>query len=93
MGSASPDPRCRCSHQNWYFLPWHRAYLLAFEDICRHLSGDSAFALPYWDWVKHPNLPPAVTDPASPLFDITRELKPGDVRPAPTLLKTTSPSC
>ena len=29
----------RCPHGNWYFLPWHRAYLLAFERICRQLSG------------------------------------------------------
>src|SRR4029078_3468541 len=39
-----------CPHRNWYFLPWHRAYLTAFERICRILSGKSDFALPYWDW-------------------------------------------
>src|ERR1700753_991774 len=24
-----------CPHGNWFFLPWHRAYLLHFEQICR----------------------------------------------------------
>src|SRR5262245_36398145 len=24
-----------CPHGNWYFLPWHRAYLFLFEQICR----------------------------------------------------------
>ena len=25
----------QCQHQSWYFLPWHRAYLAAFEEIVR----------------------------------------------------------
>ena len=29
-----------CPHGNWWFLPWHRAYLGYFERICRELSGD-----------------------------------------------------
>src|SRR5207247_11296089 len=28
-----------CPHGNFYFLPWHRYYLLYFERICRKLSG------------------------------------------------------
>lgn len=39
-----------CPHGNWLFLPWHRAYLLFFERICRRLSGMADFALPYWNW-------------------------------------------
>jgi len=46
-----------CPHGNWYFLPWHRAYLLKFEQACRHALGDPSYALPYWDWTKHPALP------------------------------------
>ena len=30
-----------CPHANWWFLPWHRGYLLHFEEICRQLSGGS----------------------------------------------------
>ncbi len=39
-----------CPHGNWYFLPWHRAYLFYFEQICRELTGVKDFALPYWNW-------------------------------------------
>jgi tyrosinase len=39
-----------CPHGNWYFLPWHRAYLFYFENICRELTGVTDFALPYWNW-------------------------------------------
>src|SRR5262245_59304005 len=29
-----------CPHSNWLFLPWHRAYLAAFERIIRQMSGN-----------------------------------------------------
>ncbi|XP_056140313.1 tyrosinase-like [Lampris incognitus] len=32
------------------FLPWHRAYLLHWEHEIRKLTGDTDFALPFWDW-------------------------------------------
>lgn len=56
-----------CPHGNWYFLPWHRAYLVSFERICRELSGKADFALPYWDWTVSRRLPAAFTagDPRS----------------------------
>jgi tyrosinase len=50
-----------CPHGNWYFLPWHRAYLVAFERICQDLSGDPDFGLPYWDWTSNRQLPAAFT--------------------------------
>ncbi len=71
-----------CPHGNWFFLPWHRAYLVSFERICRQMSGDPNFALPYWDWTVQPRLPPAFTSPAmgngrrNPLFDNTRQARP-----------------
>jgi len=46
-----------CPHGNWWFLPWHRAYTGWLERICRDLSGDPEFALPYWDWTESPKLP------------------------------------
>ncbi len=48
-----------CPHGNWYFLPWHRAYLVALEAIVRDLSGKPDFVLPYWDWTAQRALPPA----------------------------------
>jgi tyrosinase len=67
----------RCPHGNWYFLPWHRAYLLAFEKICRQLSNNPNFALPYWDWTANPQLPAAFASPTfnnqpNALFNNTR---------------------
>src|SRR5215831_21122667 len=26
-----------CPHGNWFFLPWHRAYLVMFERACRQI--------------------------------------------------------
>jgi tyrosinase len=44
----------QCQHQSWYFFPWHRAYLLTFEDILRgviqSMNGPSDWALPYWNY-------------------------------------------
>jgi tyrosinase len=46
-----------CTHGNWWFLPWHRAYLFYFEAICRKLTGNNDFALPYWNWTTSPSIP------------------------------------
>src|SRR5882757_10026664 len=66
-----------CPHGNWFFLPWHRAYCVAFERLCRQLSGDANFALPYWDWTANPQLPAAFASQTFngqpiPLFDANR---------------------
>jgi hypothetical protein len=42
--------RNRCTHANWWFFPWHRAYLYYFEQILRAAAGDPTLTLPYWDW-------------------------------------------
>ena len=47
-----------CAHSQWFFLPWHRAYLVEFEAVVRAhiraLDGPAdTWALPYWntsDW-------------------------------------------
>lgn len=55
-----------CPHGNWYFLPWHREYLLAFEDVLqKHVP---AATLPYWDWTARPSLPPSFRTTSSPLY-------------------------
>lgn len=51
-----------CPHGNWWFLPWHRGYLGWFEQVCRELSGDPQFALPYWDWTAEQRLPEGMFD-------------------------------
>lgn len=58
-----------CPHGNWFFLPWHRAYLHYFEMICRDLTGNEDFALPYWDWTAEPSVPaPFWGASSNPLF-------------------------
>jgi tyrosinase len=56
-GVTGIDDPTGCPHGNWYFLPWHRAYLLEFEEICRDLSNNPNFALPYWNWTLNNRIP------------------------------------
>jgi tyrosinase len=63
-----------CPHQNWFFLPWHRAYVLEFEDICRELSGKADFALPYWNWTRTRSIPAPFWN--GTLQDPSREIGP-----------------
>jgi tyrosinase len=53
----------QCQHGSWYFLPWHRGYLIAFEAVIRdavvRLGGPGDWALPYWNYFRQPGLPPA----------------------------------
>src|SRR5690348_12431538 len=41
----------QCQHGSWYFLPWHRGYLMALEAQLRadivSLGGPADWALPY----------------------------------------------
>lgn len=57
----------RCPHGNWFFLPWHRAYLHYFERLCGQAIGDPNFALPYWDWGARLAIPAPFLDTSSPL--------------------------
>jgi tyrosinase len=67
MPSSADQDRfwMQCQHGSWYFVPWHRGYLLAFEANIRaevvKLGGPSDWALPYWNYFKdgQANLPPA----------------------------------
>jgi tyrosinase len=61
-----------CRHRSWLFFPWHRAYLFYFERICRELSGDQGFALPYWNWTANPQIPAVFWDQSSPLYHANR---------------------
>lgn len=57
-----------CAHGNWFFLPWHRAYLLEFEAVARaHIEAlggpHDTWALPYWNSSDYLTLPEAATLP------------------------------
>src|SRR5882724_6826771 len=58
----------QCQHQSWFFLPWHRGYLMALEAQLRKdivgLGGPATWALPYWNYFGGTNgsqyqMPPA----------------------------------
>jgi tyrosinase len=81
----------QCQHGSWYFLPWHRGYLLAFEKCVRaevvKLGGPSDWALPYWNYFKpgQDALPLAFSTPDwpdgtgdNPLFEARRFGPDGD---------------
>jgi len=50
-------------HWSWNFLPWHRGYLYFLERILANILttqfkiDGSKFALPYWDWSTHKEMP------------------------------------
>ena len=72
-----------CPHGNWYFLPWHRAYLVSYERAVRQLTGNNDFALPYWDWTADRQMPPAFVSATfdgnpNPLFESQRDASPTD---------------
>ena len=62
----------QCQHGSWYFLPWHRGYVLALEANIRAevlaAGGPSDWALPYWDYFGpgQAALPPAFASPDWP---------------------------
>lgn len=72
-GTASSDSHIAWNTRqlgNHFFWSWHRMYLYWFERIVRKMSGDPAWALPFWD-VESPmqrTLPPAFRDPRSELY-------------------------
>jgi tyrosinase len=81
-----------CRHRSWLVLPWHRAYLFYFEQICKQLSGNESFALPYWNWTTHPQIPPVFWDQSSPLFHSNRTATPASSVPGsiagPSVIET-----
>ncbi|MFL6262783.1 MAG: tyrosinase family protein [Thermoanaerobaculia bacterium] len=51
-----------CPHGDWYFLPWHRAFVVMYENAVRTLTGHTRFAMPYWDWTVDRSFPQAFND-------------------------------
>jgi tyrosinase len=70
-----PEDWSQCQHGTWFFLPWHRMYLLQFERIIATLTETPEFALPYWDYPSASQIaiPPEFLDETSPLYDEDRD--------------------
>jgi tyrosinase len=62
----NPNSYHFCPHGNWYFLPWHRAYILTYERVIRELTKNNDFALPFWDWTTNPKMPDVFVTPKTP---------------------------
>ena len=44
-----PPPNTYCMHHVPGYNPWHRAYMLSFENALRAVPGCENITLPYWD--------------------------------------------
>lgn len=83
-GNPLPDPPGvanywrQCKHGHIHFFSWHRWEMLYWEEMCRQLSGDSSFNLPYWDWMANGFLPVALRQPSggpvNPLYHAGRNI-------------------
>jgi len=63
ISTSTPEPGAdeqrlmfnQCQHAGWFFLPWHRGYLAAFEAILADWiagqGGPDDWALPYWNYL------------------------------------------
>ena len=52
-------PPGNAAHTGPVFLPWHRMYLIRFEQELQRVLANSDFGLPYWDWAADGELPVA----------------------------------
>ena len=68
-------------HYGWFFLPWHRAYMLVLEEKLRVVTGVADFAMPYWDWTRNPVIPASFYGEDNPLNDTTRIYQGGESLP------------
>jgi hypothetical protein len=62
-----------CQHGSHLFWAWHRMYLYWWERIVRKYSGDSTWALPYWNWTSHNHLPAMFRVTSSDLYTPNRD--------------------
>lgn len=62
------------AHEAYTFLPWHREYLMVFEDALQSINAD--VTIPYWDWTTNPELPQQLSDATA--WGVTRAMKAGD---------------
>jgi tyrosinase len=69
------------AHASPTFLPWHRQYLILFEQMLREVSGNPRLMLPYWDW----------TDPESTAAVFADDFMGGNGNPEQSYAVTTGP--
>lgn len=75
MGSSTDPQWNQCRHAQWWFVAWHRAYILELEHQLQAAINDATFRLPYWDYLDagQRKIPPAFRKTTSPLFESNRD--------------------
>jgi len=64
----------RCLHGEDRYNPWHRAYLIQFENALRTVEGCEDVTLPYWDITKKP--PDFLFAPPFDSYKLPKEVHP-----------------
>jgi len=81
MGPLHSETGMGHGHGGPLFLPWHRLFVLLFEDALREVSGNKELTVPYWDW----------TDPASTASVFQDDFMGGDGNPNEGFAVTSGP--
>ena len=68
-----PGPPFYCRHHENAYNPWHRAYLLRFEDALRSVDGCEDVTVPYWD-ITTATIPQALYEEPFATYVIPRQL-------------------
>jgi len=64
-----------CRHHENAYNPWHRAYMLRFEDAMRSVPGCEDVTLPYWD-ITDPDIPPILWEEPFESYEVPLQLCP-----------------
>jgi hypothetical protein len=67
-------PLYYCRHHENAYNPWHRVYLMRFEDAMRSVDGCSDVTLPYWD-IADPDIPDVLWDSPFDSYEVPVTLK------------------
>ena len=68
-----PTPDVYCRHHENAYNPWHRAYLMTFENALRSVEGCEDVTLPYWD-IASGKMPEILSQPPFDKYVIPRKL-------------------
>lgn len=68
-----PSPNVWCRHHENAYNPWHRAYLLHFEDALRSVEGCEDVTVPYWD-IREQQIPEVFSAEPFARYTIPRRL-------------------
>lgn len=68
-----PGPNYYCRHHENAYNPWHRSYLIQFENALRSIEGCENITLPYWD-IKDKTLPSILYEEPFKSYTIPQEL-------------------